>query len=195
MTSPHGSHVGRRIGRQGYRRPFPPRRAAGTRRRGMRVHEASPIGPLSRRSVRPPSPARYHGSLVPLPLRPPPRSSLAVLPSHRSFSSCSILYHHLQPPPIHRFRADPKTLQTERTRNECVAAFPNLSSRHSETENALLVVESGREKRERGGGEGGRGREGEGGRKRRRRGREEKREGGGKELGEGGEDRLSSLCP
>lgn len=138
----------------------------------MRVHEASPIGPLSRRSVRPPSPACYHGSLVPLPLRPPPRSSLAVLPSHRSFSSCSILYHHLQPPPIHRFRADPKTLQTERTRNECVAAFPNLSSRHSETENALLVVESGREKRERGGGEGGRGREGEGGRKRRRRGRE-----------------------
>lgn len=141
----------------------------------MRVHEASPIGPLSRRSVRPPSPARYHGSLVPLPLRPPPRSSLAVLPSHRSFSSCSILCHHLQPPPIHRFRADPKTLQTERTRNECVAAFPNLSSRHSETENALLVVESGREKRERGGGEGGRGREGEGGRKRRRRRREEGR--------------------
>lgn len=140
----------------------------------MRVHEASPIGLLSRRSVRPPSPARYHGSLVPLPLRPPPRSSLAVLPSHRSFSSCSILCHHLQPPPIHRFRADPKTLQTERTRNECVAAFPNLSSRHSETENALLVVESGREKRERGGGEGGRGREGEGGGKRRRR----KREGG-----------------
>lgn len=138
----------------------------------MRVHEASPIGPLSRRSVRPPSPARYHGSLVPLPLRPPPRSSLAVLPSHRSFSSCSILCHHLQPPPIHRFRADPKTLQTERTRNECVAAFPNLSSRHSETENALLVVESGREKRERGGGEGGRGREGEGGRKRRRRRKE-----------------------
>lgn len=138
----------------------------------MRVHEASPIGPLSRRSVRPPSPARYHGSLVPLPLRPPPRSSLAVLPSHRSFSSCSILCHHLQPPPIHRFRADPKTLQTERTRNECVAAFPNLSSRHSETENALLVVESGREKRERGGGEGGRGREGEGRRKRRRRRRE-----------------------
>lgn len=138
----------------------------------MRVHEASPIGPLSRRSVRPPSPARYHGSLVPLPLRPPPRSSLAVLPSHRSFSSCSILCHHLQPPPIHRFRTDPKTLQTERTRNECVAAFPNLSSRHSETENALLVVESGREKRERGGGEGGRGREGEGGRKRRRRRRE-----------------------
>lgn len=138
----------------------------------MRVHEASPIGPLSRRSVRPPSPTRYHGSLVPLPLRPPPRSSLAVLPSHRSFSSCSILCHHLQPPPIHRFRADPKTLQTERTRNECVAAFPNLSSRHSETENALLVVESGREKRERGGGEGGRGREGEGGRKRRRRRRE-----------------------
>lgn len=37
----------------------------------------------------------------------------------------------------------------------------------------MLVVESGREKRERGGGEGGRGREGEGGRKRRRR-----REGG-----------------
>lgn len=140
----------------------------------MRVHEASPIGPLSRRSVRPSSPARYHGSLVPLPLRPPPRSSLAVLPSHRSFSSCSILCHHLQPPPIHRFRADPKTLQTERTRNECVAAFPNLSSRHSETENALLVVESGREKRERGGREGGRGREGEGGGKRRRR----KREGG-----------------
>lgn len=119
---------------QGYRRPFPPRRAANTQWRGMRVHEAFPYR-AAVTPIHPPSPAA--ATTASAASSSTLASSLFSRPSsQRCLSSCSIFYHHLYHRQHPAFRADPKTLQTERTRNECAATFPELSLCHRETENA-----------------------------------------------------------
>lgn len=156
---------------QGYRRPFPPRRAANTQWRGMRVHEAFPYR-AAVTPIHPPSPAA--ATTASAASSSTLASSLFSRPSsQRYLSSCSIFYHHLYHRQHPAFRADPKTLQTERTRNECAATFLEPIPVPPRNRERTVAVESGREER---------------GRERQKRAISENRRGGGKELGEGGGD-------
>ena len=92
----------------------------------MRVHEAFPYR-AAVTLIHPPFPAA--ATTVSAASSSTLVSSLFSRPSsHR----CLFLLDFLPPPIYHQhpaFRADPKTLQTERTRNECAATFPELSLR------------------------------------------------------------------